>query len=156
MNTIRDALTESWGHGIFTAELALGVVFGVTFIVLYARRQWWASRAGRLTMGNMVALTLLSAGGFLFRLGWQAEALTVLIPTCALVLLVMFAWVGQLVSALRDAPPPPAVLVEQWQEESWALNAEGRSGEAQQAHRHAQELAAALGIEPVDEPQSRD
>lgn len=151
MDSIKAAFTESVAHGLFTVELALGVILGLVFIALYARQPWWTNRAGRLAMGNMVALTLLAVGGFLFRLGWQGEALTVLIPTSALVLVVMFAWVGQLISAVRNPPPQMATLVERWQAESWTLTNDGRSGEAQQAHRHAQELSAAISGEPVDE-----
>ena len=102
MNAVQAALTESIWHAILTVELALGVLTGSVFIGLYLRRQWWASQAGRLAMGNMVALTLLAAAGLLYRLGMQVPAITLLIPVSAAVLAVQVWWVRQLIAAGRE------------------------------------------------------
>jgi hypothetical protein len=93
MDVLIGAFTESIAHGIFTAELLLGVLVGLAFIIGYAKQPWWTTHGGRLSMSTIVAITVLAAGSFLFRLGWQGEALTLLIPTCAVILVVMVWWV---------------------------------------------------------------
>lgn len=142
-NPLWIALTESPAHGIFTAEVMLGAIVGVIFILVYARREWWTNHAGRLTMGNMVGLTLLAAGAFLFRLGWQAEALTVLVPTCAAVLFIQIWWLRQLVAAGRMTSDE---CVQNLAEAAEALAArladEGRTTDAEATFRHARALAA--------------
>ena len=96
-----EAFTESPAHGIFTGELIAGVILGLVFIVQYGKLRWWANASGRLIMANMCGITLLAAGGFLFRLGWQGEALTILIPTCLVVVIVITVWNIQLARARK-------------------------------------------------------
>ena len=56
------------------------------------------------------------------------------------------AWSWRLTPHTR--PQAVVSLVAKWQAEAWAYASEGRNGEAQQANRHAQELAAALESKP--------
>lgn len=142
-NPLWVALTESPAHGVFTAEVMFGAILGVIFIGVYARREWWTNHAGRLTMGNMVGLTLLSAGAFMFRLGWQAEALTVLVPTCAIVLFIQAWWLRQLLAAQRmTAQECVKNIAEAAEALAQRLADEGFAEDAETTFRHARALAA--------------
>jgi hypothetical protein len=152
VNPLLRALTESVAHGILTVELALGVAAGLVFVALYSRTNWWHSQAGRLAMGNMAALTLIGAAGLLYRLGWQSEALTLLLPTCAAVLAVQVWWVRQLLASSREPSGDELarMVLEDWHDKAMELQARGRSAEAQLTHAHILSVAAMLDI-PVTE-----
>lgn len=146
MNPLWLALTESIAHGVLTVELMACVLAGLVFVALYARTDWWTSCAGRLAMGNMAAWVLVSSAGLMYRLGWQGEALTLLIPTGAAMLAVIGWWIGQLVAAQSSQAQDPRELLVEWESQAWALHRDGRVAEAQLAAGHVRQLAETLGI----------
>ena len=152
MTPVWAALTESVAHGILTVELAACVVAGLVFIGTYARTDWWRDRTGRLAMGNMAAWVLVSAAGLLYRLGWQGEALTLLIPTGVAMLAVQVWWVRELLASSGEpyGDELARMLLEDWHDAAMDLQARGRPAEAQIVHAHAKSVAALLDI-PVTE-----
>lgn len=107
MSLLWKALNESGAHAVLTLELILAIALGLIFVCRYARHAWWGSRAGRMTMLNMVAWVLAASGGLLYRLSLQEAALALLLPSCAVVLASQVWWIHQLYTSEGDPTDEP-------------------------------------------------
>ena len=102
-DSLKSALEESLAHAVLTIEMVAGGILGLIFILLYLQRTWWETRQGRLTMFNMLVLTLVCLGGFSYRLGYQPGALSILVPTAAACIVNQGWWLRQLIGSSGEA-----------------------------------------------------